>query len=157
MMLANAQTGNDPVFWVTSNRGTDTLNPDGMASLMSPGRVVFLTPGSDQDALWVLEETLRTGQVPLIVADLPEPPGLTAVRRLHLAARAGQAHGPTAPLGLLLTPGEGGAPGIETRWQMEPAHEEDGPQWQITRLRARMAPPRTWTLRADARGLRLAA
>ena len=84
--------------------------------------MLFITPGRIEDMLWTLEEVLRAGVAPLAVADLPELPSLTAVRRLHLAAGAGATDGLLAPLGLILTPGDGGAPGVETRWHMQTRH-----------------------------------
>ena len=86
--------------------------------------------------------------MPLVVAELPAPPALTPVRRLHLAAEVGATRA-AAPIALLLTPGDGGAPGIETRWHLAPAPgwARDGtPRWRLTRARARMAPERTWEM-----------
>ena len=120
LKLAGALHG--PVFWIRPAWGATHLNPDGFLAQVDPGRFTFLTPKRPEDLLWVMEETLRTGQVPLCVADLPEPPGLTAVRRLHLAAETGAKDGITAPLGVLLTPGDGGAPGVESRWSLLPRH-----------------------------------
>jgi protein ImuA len=68
------------------------------------------------------------------------------VRRLHLAAQSGAELGKCRPLGLLLTPGDGGAAGVETRYRMDPAHTPDSPRWRLDRLRARMAPPKSWQL-----------
>ena len=88
---------------------------------------------------------------PLVVADLPGPPALTPVRRMHLAAETGAGLG-AAPLGLLLTPGDGGAQGIETRWHMAPAHEGSRRLWQLERRRARTLPPRRWQVAHPAPG-----
>lgn len=145
MLIAAAAHG--PIFWVAPAWHSDTLNPDGMRPLLQPQRFTFLTPTRAGDVLWTLEEVLRSGAVPLVVGDIPAPPSLTAVRRLHLAAETGAAEGPGAPLCLLLTPGEGGAPGIETRWHMAPAHTPQARAWHLERRRARTAPPGFWTLR----------
>ncbi|MEQ9243904.1 ImuA family protein [Roseovarius indicus] len=144
MLIAAATQG--PVFWITPAWTTDALNPDGMVALTQPNRFTFLAPRRAEDLLWTLEETLRSGLVPLAIAELPEPPGMTAVRRLHLAAETGAAEGHGAPLGLILTPGDGGAPGIETRWHMAQAHTPGAPGWALTRRRARTLPPKDWHL-----------
>lgn len=144
MLVAGAAQG--PVFWIAPAWAADRLNPDGMAALAEPARFTFIATRRAGDILWTLEEVLRSGLVPLAVAELPDLPGMTAVRRLHLAAETGAKEGSEAPLGLLLTPGEGGAPGIETRWHMAQAHAPGAPGWRLCRRRARTLPPQGWHL-----------
>ena len=145
-MLAARTSG--PVLWIAPAYGTDKLNPDGMLRFVDPGRFIFVAPQRAEDLLWSMEEALRSGAVPLVVADMPGFPALTPVRRLHLAAEAGAAQAPRPPIGLLLTPDEGGAQGVETRWVMQPdmvnALPHDHLRWHLARSRARRAPPRDW-------------
>ncbi len=145
LRLAGALSG--PVFWIRPAWGTGQLHAEGMVGLADPSRFIFMTPKRPEDLLWTMEEALRAGLVPLVVADLPGPPGLTAVRRLHLAAETGAKDGRTAPLGLLLTPEDGGSPGVESRWSLAPRHGPGGDMtWALARLRARMQPEKSWTL-----------
>ena len=147
-----------PVLWIRPAWQAERLNPDGICDLVEPGRLIFVDCRRTEDQLWCLEEALRSGAVALAVADLLQPPALTPVRRLHLAAEAGAGAGPAgrgkadgpAPIGLLLTPGSGGAAGVESRWQATPAHRPEAAAWHIARLRARAAPPRAWQM--DAAG-----
>ena len=137
--------GAEPMIWIAPAHARDRLNPQGMRAFIDPGKVLFVTPSRTDDLLWSMEEALRAGAAPLVVADLGAPPALTPVRRLHLAAEAGR-----GPLGLILTPGAGGAPGVESRWHMAPRHQREARAWHLERRRARMAPPRAWVVRAEA-------
>ena len=154
LILLHATSG--PVVWTHPGWQTERLMCDGVAPLADPGRLILAQAHRGDDVLWTIEEALRSGAVPLAVAELPVLPGLTAVRRLQLAAEAGaeaaRALGLLPPLGLLLTPGQGGAPGVESRWQMTPRHTPDLARWQLARLRARNAPPADWGVGQASRG-----
>lgn len=139
LMIAARMTG--PVLWLQPGWMAERLMGDGVAGLLAPGRMIFGAASGALDLLWAAEEALRTGLVPLVVAELPEPPRLTPVRRLHLAAEAGAARGGGAPLMLLLTPGLGGAAGVDTRWTAAAPAPCGGPRWRLTRSCGRLTPP----------------
>lgn len=138
-----AQT-DGPIFWITPGWSQDQLNPCGLHPFVDPGRFLFVTPKRPEDILWSMEEVLRAGAVAFAVADLPGLPSLTPIRRMHLAAETGGAQGDHLPLGLLLTPGRGGAQGVETRWHLRPDHKGTSGTWRLSRLRARTAPQQSW-------------
>lgn len=138
-----------PVLWLLPGWQAERPNPAGLAALADPGRLILALPRRPEDILWGMEEALRSGVVPLVVAELPAPPGLTPMRRLQLATQAGEAQAGGAPaLGLVLTPGEGGAAGAETRWHIR---QMPGGRWRLDLRRGRGVLPAAWAL---SRGLR---
>jgi protein ImuA len=141
-----------PVFWISPAWLGDRLFAEGIVRMVDPARLIFVTPKRVEDLLWSMEECLRSGATPLVVADLPAPPGLTPVRRLHLAAETGAAEGRCRPLGLLLTPGAGGAQGVESRWHIAAQHLGEVEQWRLDRVRARTAPQKSWQMQRAPRG-----
>ena len=150
-----------PVIWISPGWVAERVYPPGLRDLTDPGRIIFARARRPEDVLWAMEEALRSGAAAMVLADLPAPPGLTPVRRLHLACEAGGevAHhrGRLPPLALLLTPEEGGAQGVESRWHMASVPSgstltESRSAWVMRRLRARMAPPAAWTMTRDAGG-----
>lgn len=78
-----------PVLWVRSTRLTQTLNPNGLSGLFDVSRLIIAMIERPADILWATEEALRSGAAPLVVAEVAEPPDLTPLRRLQLAAEAG--------------------------------------------------------------------
>lgn len=150
LIVARATAGE--VLWIRPAWTPERLYPPAVTAFIDPGRLILVTPKRAEDLLWAAEEGLRAGAVALVVADLIGPPGLTPVRRLHLAAETGAAEGRQTPLGLILTPGDGGAAGVETRWHMAPRHGEDVTRWRLERRRARVLPPKGWTLTQAASG-----
>lgn len=143
-----------PVLWLQSAWQPDRICPDGLMRLADPGRLILGLGRRPEDLLWAGEEALRADALGLVILDVDRAPGLTAVRRLHLAAGGeGQVRRHMAPLCLLLLPGDGGAPGVESRWHMAP-RPGPGPgmaaqvlppgHWRLERRRARMAPPAAW-------------
>lgn len=142
MLLAARTQG--PVFWISPGWTGEHLNPEAMVQFANPGRFTFVSPRRGEDILWAMEEILRSGAVPLVVAELPMPASLTPVRRLHLAAESAA---PT-PLGILLSGGDGGSQGVENRWQLG----ADAPGWVLKRLRARAQPPKSWKLKTKPAG-----
>lgn len=145
-----------PVVWIRPGWLPERLNAAGLQPLADPARLILVQADRDEGLLWAAEEALRSGAAPLVVAELLAPPALTPTRRLHLAAGTGseaaRREGGPAPLGLILLPGRGGAQGVESRWHMVPApsrallwSEEES--FTLTRLRARLLPPASWSLR----------
>jgi protein ImuA len=145
-----------PVIWIRPGWLPERLNTAGLQPLADPARLILVQADRDEGLLWAAEEALRSGAAPLVVAELLTPPALTPIRRLHLAAEAGaeaaQRDGGLSPLGLILLPGAGGAQGVESRWSLAPAPSRallwsDEDSFTLTRLRARLLPPASWTLR----------
>ena len=137
-----------PVLWVRQAWNRDRVAADGLSPFLNPARIVFVDVKRAEDALWCAEEALRAAAAPMLIAELDTPPGLTPLRRLHLAGEAA----PRPALPLLLSPGEGGAQGVESRWHVAPSHRENTTRWTLTRLRARMAPPANWQIALDDAG-----
>lgn len=152
--LALASVLDGPVVWIRPGWAPGLPNADGVARWFNPGRLLFVNCPRAEDLLWCMEESLRSGAAPLVVADLAVPPALTPVRRLHLAAAASGRQ----PLGLVMTPEAGGAAGIETRWQVShaPGWAVDGrAAWMLALTRARALPPGRWRAVRGQRGLAL--
>ncbi len=144
LMLASLMPG--PILWIKPHWHRQDLNAQGLVTFLSPSRITFVEPRRAEDVLWCMEETLRSGCIPTVIAECDAPPALTPIRRLHLAAEHGADMAKVKLLSLLLTPADGGAQGIESRWHMSPRHETHHTRWLVERRRARMSPPAAWTL-----------
>lgn len=143
------------VLWCTSTAMTSELGAPygpGLGMLgLDPARLILVEPARQQDALWALEEGLKSDSLALAVAQLDDV-ALTPARRLALAAAGGR-----TPCLLLTHPREGPAAATATRWRIAPAPSARHPldpqapgairlRVTLERCRGRPAPPEDLSL-----------
>jgi protein ImuA len=125
----------------------------GLAQLgLDVGRLLIVEARSDKDALWAIEDTLRSGAAPSMVAGaIAGSLDLTISRRLNLAAAL---H--ATPLVLLRSPIATGTSAAATRWRIAaaPAARDRfgafaGPRWRVALERCRNGRPGEWLIEWD--------
>lgn len=134
------------ILWCARNGALDAglPCPAGLAAIgLDPARLVLVTARSDADALWAMEEGLRSRAVAAVIGEVVEA-SLTATRRLALAAEANGA-------ALLLRPDAGDPPpsAAATRWRIAaaPAVPDTGlPRFRADLFRCRGAAPGAWLM-----------
>jgi protein ImuA len=142
-----------PLLWCRLAREVKeygNLYGHGLESLgLARHRFVTVTLRKPMAVMWVAEEALKSGALALVLADAePKHTGLTATRRLSLAAEAGKAAGL-----LIFTQPTAGATASHTRWvagaarSKPPPEDEDAPgppAWDVELTRARGGRPGQW-------------
>ncbi len=148
-LCAAAQIGGD-VIWVREGWRVERLNPTGFG-MFDPSRLILAQTKDQTDTLAVAEEALRAGAVSLVVVELTAPVGLTAGRRLQLAAGAGQT------TGLCLIPEGMGSNATETRWHCAPVFDAGDSTRQCWRLiKNKSGTNGAWHVRWDPEAHRVA-
>ena len=157
-LIAGRLTG--PVLWLRRAWEREALSPEGLLPFFDPARLVVAACPRPLDILWSAEEALRSGAAPFVIAEVAEPPSLTPLRRLQLAAETGGTLAKRPPLCLLLPPRAGSAGAVESRWFCRPiaswAHGQPA-SWRFERAYGKSGPPLTWDIAApEAAALRAA-
>lgn len=103
--------GADHILWIRENWHSQIIDPSVLAGYLDPARLLLARTPDQTETLAVAEDALRDGAARLVIMELTAPLGLTAGRRLQLAAQAGHS------TGLCLIPEGMGSPAAETRWR----------------------------------------
>lgn len=117
--LAMAAKATGAVMVVESLHSSDRLYPPGAGHFLDVSRLLVAQGSSPSELLWIAEEALRSGCVPVVIARVTEEISLTAGRRLQLAAEAGKS------LGIFILPEGMGSNAAETRWRCMPLAREN--------------------------------
>ena len=152
------------VLWCLPRyKAADSLHGQALAMLGLDEEALVLARAKDEtEVLWAMEEGLGCADVAAVVGAVAAPLGLTAERRLQLAAERG------GTTGFLLQPGPAVAASTAavTRWcvgslpSAAPAWAGPGrPRWSLTLDRCRQGNTRSWIVEwcDETRDLRLAA
>ncbi len=88
--LAGSIAGSKPILWCRgASHETGGVHGPGIIPFgVDTEQVVFVETRKKQDLLWVMEESLRSGQPALVIGEI-DAVSLVASRRLQLAAEAG--------------------------------------------------------------------
>jgi protein ImuA len=153
--LLAGMPANGPILFVSSPRGlagAGRLHGHGFNSFgIDPARLILVETENETQALWAMEEALRSA-VPAAVAGAAEPgPALKTSRRLHLAAETSG-----LPLVLLRPARTAGSSAAATRWRIasaEAVRDRFGLitrwRWQVTLERCRNGRPGEWLMEWD--------
>ena len=156
LMVGALGTRRGPAVLIASRRGLMDFGAPyahGLSQLgLDVGRLLLIETKSDKDALWALEEALRSQSRPAMVAGaVAGKLDLTASRRLNLAAAA---H--ATPLVLLRTPVAAGVNAAATRWRIASApaaRDRFGafahPRWRVALERCRNGRTGDWLIEWD--------
>ena len=143
------------LLWVRADWRSGTVTPAGLGSYLDPSRLLLAQAADQAEILAVAEEGLRDRALSLVVMEPTAPIGLTAGRRLQLAAQAGQT------TGLCLIPEGMGSPAVETRWRCSPVADPDRRNedstlqiWQL--IKNKSGTLGAWHVRWNAEARRLA-
>jgi protein ImuA len=127
-----------------------SLYGHGLAQLgLDVGRLLLIETRSDKEALWAIEDTLRSGARPaMVVGAIAGSLDLTSSRRLNLAAAP-----PATPLVLLRASIATGTSAAATRWRIAaaPAGRDRfgafaSPRWRVALERCRNGRPGHWLI-----------
>jgi protein ImuA len=154
LTAAALQEGGHALF-IAARRALDLGVPcgHGLNALgLDVGRLILVETKTDQEALWAIEETMRSGARPALVAGAIEKGvDLTQSRRLNLAAAP---H--ATPLVLLRGVRASGSSAALTRWRIAPApaaRDRFGAfaawRWHIALERCRNGRPGAWLIEWD--------
>ncbi|HEX2887714.1 ImuA protein [Vineibacter terrae] len=155
VMACALQARRGPVMLVVSRQAADFGTPygHGLRALgLDAGRLLLVEARSGKDALWALEEILRSDAGAAVVAGAVEADlDLTMSRRLNLAAAAAG-----TPLLMLRPPAATGISAATTRWRIAaaPARRDRfgaiaGTRWQVALERCRNGRAGQWELEWD--------
>ncbi|WP_262266497.1 MULTISPECIES: ImuA family protein [Microvirga] len=148
-----------PVLWCLTRR--DLFAPGLMKVGFHPDSVIYAETCRDADALPLIEEGLHQKDLGAVVGEVSRL-GLTASRRLHVAAEASGV--PALVIRRWWTAAQRDLTKLPTaaatRWRVSPVPSEVVPagglkrgRWQVELVRCRGAEPRSWILEAcDAQG-----
>lgn len=150
------QSGPRPVLWaLPAGRAQDQGLPygPGLAALgLAPERFMFVRARRDADVLWALEEGLKSRALAAVWGEV-DAAGLTATRRLALAAAGG-----TAPVLLLRQGARPSGSAAATTWRVgagaslpQPLDPRapGRPSWSLELVRARQGRPGRWEVSGE--------
>jgi protein ImuA len=133
------------ILWITK---TKTVFAPGLAAFgLDPSRIIFLTVHRDREALWAMEEGLRTKSLIAVVAEVTDL-DLTATRRLQLAVEE------SGVTGFLLRLGQQTASSCYASWTIKPLPSllDSGmpgvgfPRWNVSLNKIRNGRPGQWDI-----------
>ena len=131
-IVMQLQQATHQVIWLKGQNDADYLYPNALVNLgINLKKITFITYQTQQQALWIMEEALRSGAVGTMVAEGLKQPNLLQSRRLNLAADKGQ-----AKAFMLLKGASQNANSAMTRWQVDICAEAQN-QYQVKLLRSR--------------------
>jgi protein ImuA len=144
-----------PVLLVASPRGLagcGRLHGHGLNALgLDPARVILVEPRDERQALWAMEEALRSGAPAAVAGAVGKELDLKSSQRLQLAARTS-----SLPLLLLRPAGGIGASAAATRWRIgaaEAARDRFGLvarwRWRVRLERCRNGRSGEWLVEWD--------